>query len=109
MSGIVSFAMVQRNTSLLYDYRWQQQLLSQANQNLMQTAFALNSVGNDLENGSVYYTLFQQQLAAINQLSKQITLQMAQLQQNIEILEKDSESQQKIVDKWRDKAFSYFA
>jgi hypothetical protein len=109
MSGTVSFAMIQRNTSLLADYRWQQQLLSQANQNLMQTSFALNSVGQDLENGSVYYTLFQQQLAAINQLTKQITLQMAQLQQNIEILEKDSESQQKIVDKWREKAFSYFA
>ena len=44
MSGSVSFAMVQRNTSLLYDYRWQQQLLSQAQQNLIQTGFALNSV-----------------------------------------------------------------
>ncbi|MCE2930014.1 MAG: hypothetical protein LW809_01325 [Vampirovibrionales bacterium] len=109
MSGIVSFAMVQRNTSLLYDYRWQQQLLSQAQQNLVQTSFALNAVGQDLESGSTYYTLFQQQLAAINQLEKQIALQMAQLQQNIEILEKDSEGQQKIVDKWREKAFSYFA
>ena len=109
MSGIVSFAMVQRNTALLYDYRWQQQLLSQAQQNLTSTANSLNQVGQDLQNGSVYFTLFQQQLAAINQLEKQINLQMAQLQNMITILEKDSESQQKIVDKWREKAFSYFA
>ncbi|MFN9691978.1 MAG: hypothetical protein ACK551_07765 [Vampirovibrionales bacterium] len=109
MSGIVSFAMMQRNTALLYDYRWQQQLLSQAQQNLTSTANSLNQVGQDLQNGSVYFTLFQQQLAAINQLEKQITLQMAQLQNTITILEKDSESQQKIVEKWREKAFSYFA
>jgi hypothetical protein len=109
MSGIVSFAMVQRNTALLYDYRWQQQLLSQAQQNLTSTANSLNQVGQDLQNGSVYFTLFQQQLAAINQLEKQINLQMAQLQNMITILEKDSESQQKIVEKWREKAFSYFA
>ncbi len=109
MSGIVSFGMIQRNTALLYDYRWQQQLLSQAQQNLTSTANSLNQVGRDLQNGSVYFTLFQQQLAAINQLEKQITLQMAQLQNMITILEKDSESQQKIVEKWREKAFSYFA
>jgi len=109
MSGIVSFAMVQRNTALLYDYRWQQQLLSQAQQNLTSTANSLNQVGQDLQNGSVYFTLFQQQLAAINQLEKQITLQMAQLQNTITILEKDRESQEKIVEKWREKAFSYFA
>jgi selenocysteine-specific translation elongation factor len=109
MSGIVSFAMIQRNTSLLADYRWQQQLLDQAQKNLISTANSLNQVGQDLQNGSVYFTLFQQQLAAINQLEKQITLQMAQLQNMITILEKDSESQQKIVEKWREKAFSYFA
>ena len=109
MSGIVSFAMVQRNTALLYDYRWQQQLLSQAQQNLTSTANSLNQVGQDLQNGSVYFTLFQQQLAAINQLEKQINLQMAQLQNMITILEKDRESQEKIVEKWREKAFSYFA
>ena len=109
MSGIVSFAMIQRNTSLLADYRWQQQLLSQAQQNLTSTANSLNQVGQDLQNGSVYFTLFQQQLAAINQLEKQINLQMAQLQNMITILEKDRESQEKIVEKWREKAFSYFA
>ncbi|XVJ51744.1 MAG: hypothetical protein HEQ32_06570 [Vampirovibrio sp.] len=107
MSGIVAFAMVQRNTSLLFDYRWQQQLLVQSSQNLMNTSFALQNMAQGIDPQSVTGVQFQQQLAAINQLEKQITLQQAMLQQKIQILEKDTESQTKLVDKWREKAFSY--
>ena len=102
-------AVIQQSTAMLSDYRWQQQLLNQATQNLMQTSYSLQSVGQGLEAGSIYYTLFQQQLAALNELEKQITLQQYQLQQKITILDKQIEGNQKIVDEGSKKAFSYFA
>ena len=109
MSGIVAFAMMQRNTALLYDKRWQQQLLAFSLENLQSQSFAMQSMQQSTEPNSPYYILFQQQLAALYQLEKHIRLQQQQIQQQITVLEASSESQQKIVENWSKKAFSYFA
>ncbi len=107
MSGIVSYAMTQANTSRLYDMRFQQQLLSQSMQNLHASSFALNNLMQGLDAQSPYAVIFQQQLAAINQMEKQMTLQQQRLNQEIQIVQADTESQKKITDNWLKSAFSY--
>jgi DNA invertase Pin-like site-specific DNA recombinase len=107
MSGIVSYAMTQANTSRLYNMRFQQQLLSQGLQNLHASAFSLNSLMDGLDAQSPYAVIFQQQMAAVNQMEKQMVLQQQRLNQEIQIVQADTESQKKITDNWLKSAFSY--
>jgi hypothetical protein len=109
MSGLVSYAMTQANTSRLYDMRFQQQLLSQSLQNMQSSAFSLQSLMQGLDSESPYAVVFQQQLAAINQMEKQIVLQQQRLNQDIQIVQADTESQKKITEGWVKSAFSYLA
>jgi hypothetical protein len=109
MSGLVSYAMTQANTSRLYDMRFQQQLLSQSLQNMRSSAFSLQSLMEGLDSESLYAVAFQQQLAAINQMEKHIVLQQQRLNQEIQIVQADTESQKKITESWVKSAFSYLA
>jgi hypothetical protein len=89
--------------------RFQQQLISQSLQNMSASASSLQSLMQGLDSESPYAVIFQQQLAAINQMEKQMVLQQQRLNQEIQVVQADSESQKKITDNWIKTAFSYLA